>query len=415
MQLQLGRPASFAIAGSTMVAAMAAAAAPSPLYPVYQRLWGFSAFTLTVVFAVYVVALLAALLTVGSVSDHVGRRPVIISGLIVLAVGMVLFANAHGVAGLVVARVVQGLATGAITGTISAMVVDLQPNARFGSIVSSSTPPLGLALGAVLAGALVQHAPAPRQLVFWILFAAYIAFALILLLVPEAAERSGAGRRTVARSLLPSAGVSQPARATFAALVPAICATWALGGLYLSLGSSVVGRLLGVTDHFVVGLVLGAFFAAGALGSFIASRLPQPRRLPFGYATLGTGVALTVVATLNTSLWVYVVGSAAAGLGFGSTFMVAMGTLAAVTPARDRGQTFATTFVVSYAAFSIPALVAGLAVEEWGLRPTVLGYGAFVLALVVAASVAAVVLARRSASRAARESADEERSTAVTS
>ena len=111
---------SLLVSGAAGAAALTAASAPSPLYPVYQRLWGFSAFMLTLIFAVYVFALLVALLTVGSLSDRIGRRPVASAALVLLAVGMVLFAIAGGSGGLIAARVVQGLAVGAATGTTTA-------------------------------------------------------------------------------------------------------------------------------------------------------------------------------------------------------------------------------------------------------------------------------------------------------
>ncbi|MGI8547795.1 MAG: MFS transporter [Gemmatimonadaceae bacterium] len=104
-------PLSFVFAGAAGAATLTAASAPSPLYPIYQRLWGFSSFTLTVIFAVYVLALLASLLTVGSLSDRVGRRPVASGALVVLALGMLLFVIAGGTGGLIVARIVQGVAS----------------------------------------------------------------------------------------------------------------------------------------------------------------------------------------------------------------------------------------------------------------------------------------------------------------
>lgn len=244
------RPVSFVVAGAASAATLTAASAPSPLYPVYQRLWGFSAFTLTVIFAVYVLALLAALLTVGSLSDRVGRRPVASGALVLLALGMLLFVTAEGPGGLIAARVVQGLAVGAATSTTTAMIMDWAPNPRFGSILSSAVPSLGIAIGAVLAGALVQFAPHPRQLVFWILAVVYLVIAALIWLVPERPRLESISRESIWRSLLPSAGLPPHTRPVFFALLPAIGATWALAGLYLSLGSSIIGTVLGVHSHF---------------------------------------------------------------------------------------------------------------------------------------------------------------------
>ncbi len=396
MSLRLSQPVGFAVAGLAMTGLMVGAAAPSPLYPVYQQLWGFSSFTLTVIFAVYVVALLGTLLTIGSLADHIGRRPMLVGGLLLLAVAMVIFAHADGVGALLIARIVQGVATGAITGAVSALILDLQPSPHVGSVVTGGAPGIGLALGAALAGGLVQHAPAPRELVFWVLLGSYVLLALAAVFAPEE-QRRRPGARVIRTAIRPSIGVAPAARSTFVAWAPALAATWALGGLYLSLGSSAVSRLLGVTDHFVVGLVLASFFAPAGLVLLVIGAVPQRFRRALGLISLGSGVVVTIVGVLLSSSMVYVVGSVVAGIGFGVTFQAAVAAIGAVTPATGRAQTFAATYVLGYTAFSIPAVVAGLAAQDWGLRPTLVGYGVLDVALVIAAAVLAVRAARRAA------------------
>ncbi len=375
------------MAGVAGAATLTAASAPSPLYPVYQRLWGFSAFTLTLIFAVYVFALLGALLTVGSLSDRVGRRPVASAALVLLALGMLLFAVAGGTGGLMVARIVQGFAVGAATGTTTALIMDSAPNPRFGAIVSSAVPALGIAIGAVLAGTLVQFAPAPRHLVFWILAATYLVLAGLIWLIPERVQPEMTTRESIWRSLRPSAGLPPATRPAFFALVPSIGATWALAGLYLSLGSSVLGSVLDVHSHFVVGIVLGVFFTAGASGAVVSTLLPPHQRERLGYAALVLGVLATIAATLTGWLPLYVAGSVVSGLGFGAAFRFAVHTLGEAAPDARRGEVFATMYIVSYLAFSVPALAAGLAVERFGLKTTAVTYGVLEVALVLGAMV----------------------------
>ncbi len=393
--LVFDRPVSFVVAGAAGAATLTAASAPSPLYPVYQRLWGFSAFTLTVIFAVYVFALLAALLTVGSLSDRVGRRPVASGALVLLALGMVLFAIAGGTGGLMAARIVQGFAVGAATGTITAMIMDSAPNPRVGSIVSSAVPSLGIAIGSVLAGALVQFAPLPRQLVFWILAVVYLMLAALVWLIPERSRPESTPQESIWRSLLPSAGLPPVTRPVFFSLVPSISATWALAGLYLSLGSSVLSTVLHVHSHFVVGIVLGVLFAAGVAGTVVSTALPPQLREWFGYGTLTLGVLVTIAAMLMSALPLYVVGSVVAGLGFGAAFRFAVNALGEAAPAAQRGEVFATMYIVSYLAFSVPALAAGLAVEQFGLKPTAVTYGVLEVVLVVIAMIAGRVQINR--------------------
>lgn len=394
MSYRLSRPLGFAVAGLAMTGLMAGAAAPSPLYPVYQQLWGFSPFTLTVIFAVYVVALLGTLLTVGSLADHIGRRPMLIGGLVVLALAMVVFANASGVGELLLARVVQGIATGAITGAVSALILDLQPSPHVGSVVTGGAPGIGLAIGAALAGGLVQHAPLPRQLVFWLLLGCYALLATAAAFAPEE-RHDRPPLRAIRTALRPSVGVAPAARSTFLTWAPALVASWALGGLYLSLGSSAVSRLLGVTDHFLVGLVLASFFAPAGLALLVIGAVPQPARRWLGLASLGGGVVVTVLGVLLSSSAVYVLGSVIAGIGFGVTFQAAVAAIGAVTPANGRAQTFAATYLLGYTAFSVPAVVAGLAAQDWGLRPTLIVYGVLVVALAATAAVLAARAARR--------------------
>ncbi|GAB3913570.1 MFS transporter [Microlunatus endophyticus] len=399
MALRLRRTSAFLVAVTTMIAMLAGSAAPSPLYPVYRQLWGFSTFTLTVIFAVYVAALLAALLTAGSLSDQIGRRPVVGAGLVLLAAAMVLFIAAQGVGGLIAARILQGVATGLITGAVTAMIVDLQPHARAGALATGISPALGMAIGSLLSGALLQWAPWPRFLVFWILLAGDLLLALLVALMPPMpARRADHERirfRTVLGSLRPSVGVVRAVRPAFLAQLPAVASTWALGGLYLALGSSIVAGLLGVTNHFYGAAVLAAFFASAALAAPVFRVLSESRRRPAGFGALGIGVLLTMVAALNHSLTLDIVGSVLAGLGFGLTWLTVMSVLAAATPAEHRGQTFAAVYVASYIAFSVPALVAGLAVNRLGMLPTVVGYACFDLLLVIAASVAAGLELRR--------------------
>ena len=385
----------FWVVGIAFLVLMASASAPSPLYPVYQQAWGFSALTLTVVFAVYAVALLSTLLTVGSLSDHIGRKPILIASLLLLAVSLVLFIVADSVPVLVAARVVQGIAAGAATGALSAAVIDLQPDASTGPLLNSVAPSFGLATGALGAGLLVQLAPAPEVLVFALLIAAALVLAVALLFVPEtSALRGFDSRRHLASTLLPRASIPKSVRGPFFLIAPALFATWSLGGFHLSLGPSIIGGVFGVDNHIVGGLEIFALFASGAVAAAVV-RNGFPRTvMMIGATVLAVGVALTLVSVQIESIALYFVGAVIAGSGWGATFLGAMRTLGALVPAAERGGVFATTFVISYLAFSLPAVVAGLAVHRLGLSTTVELYGGFVITLALI-SVVGFSLAQR--------------------
>ena len=141
-------------------------AAASPLYAVYQAQWKFLAATLTAVFAIYAIFLLVTLLLFGSLSDYLGRRPVILAALTITAAACVLFLAAHGVGLLFAARALQGVAVGTATGGLGAALIDLQPEGgRLASVATNASILLGLAVGALASSALVQYGPAPTHLV----------------------------------------------------------------------------------------------------------------------------------------------------------------------------------------------------------------------------------------------------------
>ncbi|WP_353649253.1 hypothetical protein ABLG96_21040 [Nakamurella sp. A5-74] len=146
--------------------------------------------------------------------------------------------------------------------------------------------------------------------------------------------------------------------------------------------------MLEVRNHLVVGAVLGAFFAAGVAGAQVPTAMSQRRSQWFGHGNLVVGVAMTITATVTAALPIYMAGSVVAGVGFGATFRSTIGSLAEASPEGQRGRVFATMYVVSYIAFSVPALDAGLAVSRFGLTTTTVCYGIGEIALIVVAMVA---------------------------
>lgn len=391
---RLARSAGSAAVTAMLVLFMAAAGAPTPLYVVYQQQWGFPTSTLTLVFAVYVLGLLATILVVGGLSDHVGRRPVLAAAIALEAVALVLFLAAGGVATLLLARLAQGVATGAAITTLSAAVVDLTAPSRAGraGLVTSVATLLGLAAGSVGAGALVEFAPSPTRLVYVVLLVGVLAAAVATALLPETAPR----RPGALASLRPRVGMPDYLRPEFLSITPILLASWALGGLYLSLGPSVAAAQLGITDHFVGGLVAMLLCGTGALTALVLRNWPLPRTLLLASALLAVGTVGTLAAVDVGSAPLAALGTVVAGVGFGAAGLGAFGTMAALARPTERGAVFALTYVVSYLAFSVPAVVAGVAANVVGLGPTTTVYGG-VVALLGLVAVAARLRLRRAA------------------
>jgi MFS family permease len=176
-----------------------------------------------------VVGLLATLLVLGTLSDYLGRRPVLAAAIALEAVALLVFLRADGVTMLLIARLAHGIATGMALPALGAALVDFNPPDAAGraAVVSGVVAVGGLAFGALACSALVQYAP--RRGAVW-------------------------------------------------ALVPVIVASWALGGLYLSLGPSAVVTLFGMASHFFGGLKVALLCGTGAAAAFCAARPLGPGR-----------------------------------------------------------------------------------------------------------------------------------------
>jgi MFS family permease len=390
---RLPRPFAFWSVATLLVLMLAASGVPSPLYRVYQEQLGFDDGMLTTIFGIYAFALLASLLVVGGLSDHVGRRPVLTVAFLLEAVSMVLFLAADGVGWLLAARIVQGLATGALTSTLGAAVLDLQRHERpIGAFINSASPGLGLSLGAAGAGLLVQFVPSPTEWVFGVLIGIFVLAAAGTALLPESSPRLPGALA----SLRPRVHVPAAHRTAFLVALPGLVACWALGGLYASLGPSLVAGVFGIDNHLVGGLFILALNGTGIVGS-LAFRTAQPERaLLLGALIFTAGVGGTLVALFTTSTVLLFVAAVVTGFGFGASFLGAIATITRGVAPGHRAGLLAAVFVVGYLAFSIPAIAAGVAVSAVGLAHSAEIYGAVVVVLALLA-VAALLRSRRTA------------------
>ncbi|GMB82013.1 MFS transporter [Shinella zoogloeoides] len=377
LSMPLRSQTGFRITLAGMAVMMAGASAPSPFYPMLQHAIGFSAATLTGIFAVYTIALLTSLLIMGSLSDYIGRRPVISGGFAVMALSLALFWQAGDVQALMVARVLQGIAAGLLLSALSAAVVDLEPKDKPGSAsVWNSVIPLGgLAAGALMAGILMDVTDMAEAEVFGTLVAAYALFAATIWFIPETAPR----HEGVWASLRPRIGVPATAAKAFWRSAPAVIAGWATGGLYLSLGAPIVRHVFGAEDHATQAIVIVLLCATGAVACYVARGHSSRRVTLYGTATLSVGTALTLVAITWQSLPAYLMALAVAGTGFGTCFYGVLRSIVPVVAPEERGELFAALFTLSYLAFGLPTLLAGMAIGIFGLTPTTLGYGALIV------------------------------------
>jgi MFS family permease len=377
---------------SLTVSMLAASAAPTPLYAFYQARWGFSSITTTIIFGVYAVSVLTSLLVLGKLSDHVGRRPVLIVTLLVQAATMVVFANAGAVWVLLLGRVVLGVATGAALGAVGAGMLDIDP--KRGQLTNAVTPGIGTGTGAILSALLITFLPAPTHLVYYVLLAVFLVQALGVFLMRETV-RPAPGALA---SLKPEIKLPRAVRAHVLAATPVLFASWALAGLYGALGPALVAKLAGADSTVLGGLILVAF-AGTASATVVALRGTTPMRVMLtGVTALVVGVAVTLAALGTDSLPLFFVGTAIAGAGFGAGFQGGIRIVVPQVASHERAGVLSLLYVISYLGFGGPAVVAGiLTVDGPGLLGAAQIYGVATIVLALLALVALVQARRRAA------------------
>jgi MFS family permease len=386
-----GRQASFWIIATTFGLFLFAAAAPSPLYAVYAGLWQFSAGALTEVFAVYAIALLVALLFTGSSSDFVGRRPVILVALVIQLASIVLFLVASGIEWLFAARIAQGIATGIATGALGAALVDLQPpeNPALASLVNSAGPILSLGIGALASAVLVQYAPDPLHLIYWVTLLGFIVALGAVAVMPEpGARRSGV-------RWVPRISIERAVRREFVATLPILVAGWAVAGFYLSLGPSLASQLAASSNRVLGGLAIFLLADIGAVTIVMTRSWATARAMMVGGIILGAGLVVAVAAIALASPLLFFAATAVTGVGFGLAWLGVLRTLVALAAPTARAALLAAVFVVAYLALALPAVIAGFLATRIGLHDAALWYGAGLVALTFAGVLSTWVVIRR--------------------
>ncbi|MFD4787081.1 MFS transporter [Streptomyces sp. NPDC058459] len=391
---RLPAPAAFVAAVVSFFTMMAAAGAPSPLLVLYQQQWGFPAWQLTVAFSIYALTLLLTLLTVGALSDFVGRKPMMLSALVVQVVAMALFLASTDIGMIISARAVQGVATGIATSTFSAYISEIAPPRlkSTGALLVSIAPLGGLGIGAILTGVAVQLTSAPAPLVFTVALAVFSTALVALIFAPETVSREpGAVAAMVPRLRVPAA-----ARRSFMAVTPGLIGIWMAAGLMLGLSASIAHDEFHLRGGLINGLLVALQPLTATLATVVIGPLLSSRKLvPLGYMCVLVGVTLEAGSLWLASFPLILIGAAIAGIGFGCAFSGALGTLTPIAAAHERAELFSAIYLVGYLAYGIPTILIGVLIGKVGLSAGTLTYSAAILIATLYALIAFLVDGRR--------------------
>ncbi|MGK8512246.1 MFS transporter [Nocardia asiatica] len=364
--------------------ALGVSGVPAPLYGIYEKQWHLSPLTTTIVFAVYAVAALGAVLVSGRISDVVGRKPVLLGAFATMVAGLVVFVLADSVAMLLLARALHGLAVGSTVVAGAAALLDLRPNrgARSGQL-SGVAFNVGMAVAILGSALLAQYAPHPLRTPYVVITVVCLAIGVGVLALREPHSARVAGRIRIAKPAVP-----QEIRADFWFSAIGVMAAWSVLGVLLSLYPSLAAQQTGIHNLVFGGAVVASTALSGATAQLFATGVPARRAAILGDTGMALALLLTVPA-LATHHWIAVL---AAGVALGATFGLGFGGslrhLSEVVPQHKRGETMSAYYLLAYSAMALPTILAGWAATTWGLSAVFPWFvGVVALACLIAAGL----------------------------
>jgi MFS family permease len=388
----LSRKASFWTAAAVAGLSLWTSAAPTTTYPIYARTWHLSPTATTAIFAVYPIVLVAFLLLFGQVSDYIGRRVTMLYGLAAMTAGLLFFAVAPSVGWVYAGRALMGVGVGlALTPATAAAVEFSAPGkaARASSITTLATT-VGLSLATIIGGGLIQYAPAPRHLDFWVLIGVIALVVPFVWMMPRHTKDESQGRWRPRPVRVPK-GI----RLLYAAAALAVTTSFAFGSVFLALGAQVARDVIGSTNIFVTGLVLAILSATGGLTAILTRGFPATRQVLAGTGFVTSALVLFEVSARTHSLPLFIVTSLLAGISYGLLFAGGLGLVATHAPAHHRGGTVSAVYLVAYVGQGTVALSLGLIATASGLSTALLiGVIAIGVLAILAFAVAATLAVR---------------------
>jgi MFS family permease len=357
---------------------------PTPLYPIYQREFGFAPLLVTVIFATYAFGVVAGLLLFGHLSDRIGRKRILLSGLMLSALSAAAFLNAHGLAAILLARVLSGFSAGIFTGTATATLVELAGEGRrtLATSLAVAANIGGLGTGTLLSGVLAQYGPSPLRLPFAVDLALLVPAFAGVAFAPETVKRTGERfHLSVQRLRIPP-----EIRGIFMRAAVAGMCGFAVSGVFSAVVPSYLVVVLGQPNHAIPGLLVFVLFLFSAVGQIAVNRAPKRHALTFAFAALLAGILLLAAAIWLASIPGLFAAAIVAGFGQGLGIGFGLAEINEEVEVR-RGEVSSTYFVFLYAGLALPVIGVGLVSQTAGLT-----YAGLMFCAIVAAATAAVLV-----------------------
>jgi MFS family permease len=343
------RPLAAAIASIVLISN---STATSAVFLAYRTQWGLTTGQLGVVFSLYVLGLIPALLAASRLAVRAGRARVILIGMLFMLAGTAMLVLAHALPLLLVARFFQGLGAGLAGGILSALFTESYRGRLNAASVLQAVIATGLFAGPVITAIAFDLGGGTNRSYVPILILGIVTLAFAPLFA-ESQQQPSAN----AAAELPYRPVVVARALRFA--LPLGFVSWAGLSLYLALVPAYLATALHAHDPLIgAAAVVGAQLASIAATLRLGHIAPERRGI-VAPVVMVAGLILLVAGT-STNTWpAIVLATILVGAGGG----VASSAAFAMSARVGRGQrtrVISQLMVASYLGYSVPALATGL-------------------------------------------------------
>lgn len=350
----------------------------TPLLPLYQRDFGLSTGTATLLFVTYTVTVCPTMLIAGNLSDRLGRKRLLLPAMAVMTLASLVFALAESVPLLFAGRVLQGLAIGGFLGVGAAFVVDhaRRESKALAAALAGVAFRVGFGLGPGIAGITAEYAPNPRHLVFELHIVV-----MIIGMIAVATATETLFRRKDPGPFRIRIGVPHGQALGFLTFVaPATFMMSFVEGTELSVVPIFVVDTLKQENLAIVGAIGFLVLALGGLAPFLARNLDPRRSVMIG---AGTSAVLSCLIPLSSAAdAVVLVVLAAALTGVANGFILYGGTVicGTIVPIEERGKLMSLLLMCAYLG-TTPTVALGYLGDAIGLTATLAIFSGFALCI----------------------------------
>lgn len=338
---------------------------PTPLYPIYSKVYDLSPLLITIIYAIYAVGVISGLLIFGNLSDRVGRRYILIPGVILSIFSALLFLVSNNLLLLFLGRVVSGFSAGLFMTTATITLINLAPENKKSeaSIIASLINMFGLGLGPLLSGVFAEYLPYSIQLIFVVDFLMLIpAFIGILVMIEPVLNKRDF------KIGIQKLSVPLEMRYIFIVAIIPVFSGFSMLGLFTSISPNFLSDILGINNKMIMGSLVFLIFFSATIGQLLFKSVSDYKILIMGSFTLVLGGVFVCLSLIFYSLLLLVIGAIVSGIGQAFSFRGGLSLINSEAPKDKHSEITSTFFTIAYIGLSIPVIGLGLLGKWLGIQ-----------------------------------------------